>query len=338
MPKISVVMPVYNSERYLREAIDSILAQTFSDFEFIIIDDGSQDSSPDIVRSYTDKRIRFYQNEHNMGVAATLNRGLDLASGEYIARMDSDDISLPERFEKQIVYLETYPDIAVCGTNVRFFGAKRGIHICSDTPEQMRVDLLFNSCLAHPSVMMRGNLFREYGLRYEEQFNGIEDYAMWVSISQKFKLGCVQDILLEYRIHPKQITQQRPTEKHIRNTRLLKQRILSELDLPTDHEGFDAFLGSVETAQSQRQTIISLRSYLNFISEANKKHQIYDQVLLNRSLEALFRNRLDALGIRDAVTAASKVGVNPITYAGKRVIRRVRTHVITWVCTQYRRR
>ena len=120
-PKISVVMPAYNAENYIREAIDSILAQTFRDFEFLIIDDGSTDHTVEIIRSYSDSRIRLYQNERNMGVAATLNRGLDLARGEYIARMDADDISLPERFAKQAAYMDAHPDVAVCGSNIILF-------------------------------------------------------------------------------------------------------------------------------------------------------------------------------------------------------------------------
>ena len=117
-------MPAYNAEKYINEAIDSILAQTFTDFEFIIIDDGSTDSTCAIVESYSDSRIRFFKNEHNLGVAATLNRGLDLARGEYIARMDADDISLPTRFEKQAAYMDSHPDVVVCGTGVECFGAR----------------------------------------------------------------------------------------------------------------------------------------------------------------------------------------------------------------------
>lgn len=114
MPKISVIMPAYNAERYIREAIDSILRQTWSDFELIIIDDGSTDSTAAIIAEYTDNRIRFCPNAQNMGVAATLNRGLELACGAYIARMDADDISLPERFAKQAAYLDAHPDVTVC--------------------------------------------------------------------------------------------------------------------------------------------------------------------------------------------------------------------------------
>ena len=122
MPRISVIMPAYNAEKYIREAIDSILAQTYTDFEFIIIDDASTDATASIVESYSDERIRFFRNEHNMGVANTLNRGLDLAVGEYIARMDSDDISLPERFAKQVEFMDTHTDVIVCGSNAIVFG------------------------------------------------------------------------------------------------------------------------------------------------------------------------------------------------------------------------
>lgn len=112
-PKISVIMPAYNAEQYISEAIESILNQTYSNFEFIIIDDGSTDRTVEMVQSYSDPRIRFVQNEHNLGVAATLNRGLKLATGEYIARMDADDIALRERFGKQVSFLDMHPEIAV---------------------------------------------------------------------------------------------------------------------------------------------------------------------------------------------------------------------------------
>src|SRR2546423_6687976 len=118
-PRVSVLMPVYDVAKYLREAIDSILGQTFTDFEFIIIDDASTDRSAEIINSYNDPRIRFIQNEKNVGLIATLNRGLDLAYGEYLARMDQDDVSLPERLAKQVAFMETASDVAASGTWAR---------------------------------------------------------------------------------------------------------------------------------------------------------------------------------------------------------------------------
>ncbi len=206
MPKISVIMPVYNGEKYLKEAIDSILAQTYADFEFIIIDDGSSDSSPEIVKSYADKRIRFYANEENMGVARTLNRGLDLATGEYIARMDADDISLPKRFEKQAKYLDKHPKVGVLGCGTESFG--EGMISNFSKPKassaEYKANLFFNTCVAHPAVMIRKSAIKEN--RYEIEYNGLEDYVLWWRIAKDYKIYSLTEILLRYRKHKEQVT------------------------------------------------------------------------------------------------------------------------------------
>ena len=204
MPKISVIMPAYNAEKYIKEAIDSILAQTFSDFEFIILDDGSTDGTAEIVRSYSDKRIRFVQNEHNLGIANTLNRGLDLAQGEYIARMDADDISLPERFEKQVSFMDKHPKTAVCATAIQCFGARNEQRIFSESASDLNIDLLFGCCFAHPSVMMRAS---DIGNGYDPAFDKMEDYELWCRVAKNHDLASLPEILLKYRIHPGQVTQ-----------------------------------------------------------------------------------------------------------------------------------
>lgn len=284
MPKISVVMPVYNAEKYLREAIDSILSQTYTDFEFIIIDDGSTDSSPEIVRTYDDARIRFFQNEHNMGVAATLNRGLDLATGEYIARMDSDDISLPERFVKQMEYMDKHPECAVVGTDMEIFGAKRYQFIHSTAPEQLKVDLLFASALGHPTVMMRSSVVGKDGLHYDNSYNGIEDYELWVRVAAQHELGNLDSILLRYRMHSSQVTKNR-ADDYLEKHRRLKERQMSALNLPTDGHRFAAFVqycveGQVESVQEKRALI----SYLRKIAAENTKRKIYDPTLLKTAI------------------------------------------------------
>ena len=120
-PKVTVLMPVYNGEKYLKEAITSILLQTFDDFEFLIINDGSSDASVDIIQSFRDPRIRLVHNDTNIGLIATLNKGLKLAHGKYVARMDQDDISLPRRLEKQTYFMDNNPDVGVCGTWIKLF-------------------------------------------------------------------------------------------------------------------------------------------------------------------------------------------------------------------------
>ena len=147
MPRVSVILPAYNAEAYLKEAIDSILNQTFPDFQLIVINDCSTDGTEEIIRQYADPRLVPVKNEKNLGIAATLNRGLSLAQGDYIARMDADDISLPHRLERQVAYLDAHPDIAVLGTNVETFDENGPLCTgwSSTDPAQMKADLLWIS-------------------------------------------------------------------------------------------------------------------------------------------------------------------------------------------------
>jgi len=144
MSQVTIIMPVYNGEVYLREAIDSILDQTLTDFEFLILNDGSSDHSVDIVRSYDDPRIRLVENEANLGVVQTLNRGLDLANGTFIARMDCDDRSLRDRLARQVAFLDDHPEVGICGTWMEAIGARAGyIWRYPTDPERIRCSLLF---------------------------------------------------------------------------------------------------------------------------------------------------------------------------------------------------
>ncbi len=203
-PLVSVVMPVYNGENYLNEAIDSILNQTYSDFEFIILNDGSTDRTEEIILSYKDPRIVYVKNPENLQIVRTLNRGIALAKGKYIARMDADDISLPVRFEKQLYFMENNPDVGVCGTWVKTFGE----NVNSQTwqypveSEVIKVSLIFNSPFAHPSVFIRKSLFDLYS--YEESFTKAEDYYLWYQSKDFFNFANLPQVLLCYRIHPLQ--------------------------------------------------------------------------------------------------------------------------------------
>lgn len=209
MCKVSVVMPVYNGEKYLKEAIDSILNQTYTDFEFIIINDGSTDSTKEIIQSFEDQRIVVLENEKNLGIVSTLNRGLDCAVGEYIARMDADDIAEKGRLEKQVNTLDGDSTIGVLGTGTRVFGddiEDKEMHSTLN-PNQLKAELIFSSCICHPSVMIRKKVLDEFGIRYKEEYKGAEDYEMWWQIAAVSKIASIPDILHNYRIHKQQITQ-----------------------------------------------------------------------------------------------------------------------------------
>lgn len=217
VPRVSIVMPVYNASMSLHEAIESMLAQTFTDFEFLIIDDGSTDDSASIINSYKDPRIRVLSNGKNEGLVYSLNRGIDEAFGEYIARMDSDDISLPQRLEEQVAFMDSRPEIGVSGTWIQTID-EHGKNLKYTNkyltePEDIRAGMLFNTPFAHPSVMIRTSVLRKTGLRYdmEDRFY-YEDYSLWLKLAQVTKFANLPKALLKYRIHKKSSSRSNATE------------------------------------------------------------------------------------------------------------------------------
>ena len=225
-PKISVIMPAYNSEQYIAEAIESILNQTFSDFEFIIINDGSTDKTADIVRSYDDSRIRFIDNSVNQGISTTANLGLELANGEYIARMDSDDISHSNRFEKQVTYMDAHPECGVLSASYHMFGDADRITV---HPEYVgSLDLLVGCYVAHPVTMIRKSVIDEYNFVYDKDFVCAEDYDLWARMARVTEIHNLQDVLLEYRWHETNISNIH-AEIQAENVKRIRQKILDYL-------------------------------------------------------------------------------------------------------------
>lgn len=208
---VSVVMPVYNGALYLKEAVDSILSQTHTNLELIIVNDGSTDNSEQIIQSYTDERIVYLKNEVNSKICVTLNRGLDVAQGKYIARMDCDDISVPERLQMQVEYMEQNPNIGVLGSDIIVFGEgiEERIFTFEHDKNCCKAGLIFSSCFAHPAVMMRKSLLDQHNFRYNEEYRGFEDFELWRVISKYTEIINIPMPLLRYRKHKSQETQNR---------------------------------------------------------------------------------------------------------------------------------
>ncbi|CAN5805585.1 hypothetical protein BH24BAC1_BH24BAC1_09320 [soil metagenome] len=198
MPPISIVMPVYNAEKFLSAAIDSMLGQTFTDFEFLIIDDGSTDKGVAIIQTYADPRIRFYQNERNLGISQTLNKGIELAQSDLIARMDADDVSYPDRLQKQYDYLTLHPDCALVSSLVRLV-SEDGQVIREDEFESkyFYYNLTFICWIYHPTVMYRRQAVREVG-SYAVPY--AEDFELFWQLSRRFKIYNLPEVLLDYRV------------------------------------------------------------------------------------------------------------------------------------------
>jgi glycosyltransferase involved in cell wall biosynthesis len=207
-PLVSVIMPVFNAQRFLEQAIHSILEQTHQNFELIIVDDGSKDESWDIATRLgkADARIHLIQLPKNQGISATCNTGLKMAKGKYIARMDADDVSLPDRLSRQVEFMETHPDIGVLGGGMRYM-AESG-ELLGSPPQffgdlAIRWNLFFETPFFHPTVILRKSLLDEYGLQYDPSYSrGVEDYELWSRILPVTRGENLADIVLHYRLHP----------------------------------------------------------------------------------------------------------------------------------------
>ena len=207
-PKVTVFIPVYNREQYVGEAIESILAQTFSDFEILLVDDGSTDSSVDTIRSYTDPRIRLICNEKNLGIPKTRNKGVEQARGEYMAMLDSDDQAYPDRLKKQVAFLDTRPEYAQVGSWCQMMDAQG--HTLNKVkrqpvlPDDIHAQFLFRCAMSNRSIMARTAILQTYG--YRNDFPRCQDYELHVRLAKKYKLGNIPECLVYGRIHPEQIT------------------------------------------------------------------------------------------------------------------------------------
>jgi len=201
MPKVSVLLPAYRTkEEYLRAAIESILAQTFSDFELIVLDDCPEDPREDVVKSYRDGRISYARNERNLGITRSRNRLLDMAKGEYIAVFDHDDVSRPARLERQVAYLDSHPDVGVVGCWVGEVGEDRTTRYPEDDAD-IRVGLMWDCPVAHSASMIRKSVLDGSGIRYEEYFSPAEDYGLWCRLLAVTKFHNIPEVLFDYRSH-----------------------------------------------------------------------------------------------------------------------------------------
>jgi len=230
VPKVSVLMAAYDAEPYLGESVDSILNQTFTDFEFIIVEDGSTDSSPQILERYAkqDRRIRLVLNRSNLGLTPSLNNGLQLATADYVARQDADDISLPQRLALQVEFLDKHPEVGVLGTWMTNVD-KRGQRVIWQTPTSNALigwSLLFGTSIAHASVMLRRSLL-EGNAPFKPEMLHAEDYDLWARLSEKTQLANLQECLYLRRMHKDRVSvryheKQEETTKYIMHNNMKK--------------------------------------------------------------------------------------------------------------------
>lgn len=241
-PVVSILMPVYNGKKYLAEAINSILEQSYTDFELLVLDDGSTDGSLELVRNIKDKRIRLIADGQNLQQPKRYNQGVQLARGKYIAIMHADDIALPERLRKQVNFLDSQPEYDIVGTKVCFFNeagrytrstgvAKQG--------EYLQLYCLFNCPFFHPTLLFRKQVLEEHP--YREDFTTAEDYELWSRILRWHKGANLNEILLHYRIHSSN-NSRRKNKQQLENIKQIWRQLFAYWQLPIDEAELDIHL------------------------------------------------------------------------------------------------
>ncbi len=303
-PRVSVVMPVYNGEPYLQEAIDSVLRQTFGDLELLVIDDGSTDGSKEIVRSYSDPRLRFIALDQNRGLPFVRNIGLTESGGEYIAWADCDDINAPERVALQVAYMDSHPELGACGSYVlRFGGPRPGIKTVHTEHDPIRAGLLFRSEIMNPSAMIRSRVVRENDLKYRAVMTHAEDYDFWQRLCVRAKLGNIPRVLVRYRLRPDSalstLSQDPVTEQlHIQ---IYKEGLLALGIRPTDQ---DLSRHRLIASKQRLRSFEDLHSCLNWlvsVREGCLRSGLLSERAVNREmfLQAFrLHKKAESLGLR----------------------------------------
>jgi glycosyltransferase involved in cell wall biosynthesis len=291
-PLVTILMAVYNGEKYLREAIESMLNQTYTNFEFLIINDGSIDATEEIILSYKDERIRYIKNEQNLKLIASLNKGLDLANGKYIARMDADDFSLPVRLEKQVEYLEKNPEIGVLGRWVEIIGKEEPMIIQHKTNfYDIRVELLFYNYLCHPSVMLNNVILKKHQLKYPN-FLHAEDYGLWIQVAKYGKIEIIPELLLKYREHGENISLTLKEEQKTQDSTIRKLQLI-ELDVEFTDELFAEYEKLIDqeiisSKQTFKELIHFLSSVLKKLEDINLK-TVFIRELTKKLMNSLLK-------------------------------------------------
>ncbi|MCC3155280.1 glycosyltransferase [Hymenobacter sp. BT770] len=295
-PFVTVIMPVFNSELYIEEAINSIINQSYKNFEFLIFDDGSTDNSLALIKKYKDKRLTVFHHSVNTGYVRHLNEGLKLAKGDFIARMDADDIAKPDRLQKQLSYLITNPDVGVCGSQVELFGDRLDKMMVPKDHESIRIALMSYCPIWHPTVMIRKSLMAENNSNYNTAFLYAEDYDLWTQLINRTRFHNLDEMLLKYRIHNQQVSS---TKKSIqrKESGLIIYNYLQGLGFNLGILTPD-FVGCLSIYADESD---SVDKYSNFIKMArlicfqNLKLKVFKQLDLNLFFSQLWEMALNQI-------------------------------------------
>ena len=311
MPVISVVMPVYNTEiPLLKDAVESILGQTFRDFEFLIVDDGAPEEVKEYLAGIADPRVRIIRNPGNIGITRSLNVGFGEAKGKYVARMDSDDISLPERFEKQLAFMEDNPDVIVCGALTVDY--EKPSRKRPEKPGKMedfesyKVRMLFsNPGPRHPTAFFNRELLDKYHIRYDEELRFAQDYGMYMTVSQFSRVCILPEVLLVRRHPATQVTQTR-REEQIACDKMTQRKLLSRLLGDVTDEELDRHYHCSMVQYKEEKIDPQISGWYDRLIEANKVKKLYDRRKLKKQVLKI-KKRLVKQTLTEDMTKGEKL-------------------------------
>lgn len=286
-PKVSVVMPVYNGEKYVGEAIKSILNQTFTDFEFLIIDDGSTDHSVEIIKSYKDNRIRLLQNPTNYGIVYSRNKGISEAKGVYVAMFDCDDISCSSRLQEQVNFLDINSDFGMVGAGISIIDSKNNLtgneYICKAPSEKIPSLLLFSNCFAQSSVMVRKNLLKLEC--YRESYRLAEDYDLWVRLSYITKMCNLPKVLILYRVHGNNTSCKNGQLMDLYACNIIRYQLNKLGITPSESQiSIHKLQGISNSISNNKMLIGEILSWLLRLDAANSQYNIYNSFYFKQVL------------------------------------------------------
>ncbi len=274
---VSVLLPMYNASLFIQDAVESILVQTFPYFELVIIDDASTDNSLAIVKNIEDERIVIIKKQKNTGYTDSLNYGLTIAKGKFIARMDADDISMPERLEIQVNFLNKNPDIILCGSWFRILNSNETVKH-PITHAEISIALLDYCAIGHPTVMFRKEEFIKNNLYYDKNMEPAEDHDLWVRAIRIGKLQNIPNVLLKYRLHNNQVSvnQKAKQEKHSSAAKKFHLGCLYEHDEPVVDVTESPILKDLTFTQ-QKKIAIQYLHELKHLKNKNNSFNIFDE-------------------------------------------------------------
>jgi glycosyltransferase involved in cell wall biosynthesis len=320
-PLVSVILPVYNSGKYIHQALNSILSQSYSNLEILVFNDGSSDGSLKEIEKFSDNRIQIINSTENKGLIYNLNLGISLSKGKYIARMDADDIAIVSRIEEQVTYLEQHTDIDICGSWAQVFTKKKKLNIWKQPISKKEVDcsLLFFASFIHPTIMFRTSVIKKINFQYDNNFLHAEDYELWCRFQGKLNMVNLPRVLLLYRHHDLQVSSKYKSDQ-VQST--INAITLHFSKYFKEKEIFDLYVKiATQNYELNTEFLKQSKNVFDYLEKENLKFKWFDTTILNQVLSKVFFMIATHLSSNKIPTYNFYInsGYNNLTLVNKRV-------------------